>query len=107
MFNVINMENSTDPLPDSTEDTPLASLLHVKSYIVAKCPPARVVRKFGDGVSAQCSSLSFGRGSKCRGPSQYSPRVASEQNVKITKLNLTLIDLRVTGIVTSQRPRVA
>ncbi|GBN88372.1 hypothetical protein AVEN_107255-1 [Araneus ventricosus] len=38
-------------------------LLHVKSYVVAKRPPAGVVRKFGQGVLAQISSSSSDRGS--------------------------------------------
>ncbi|GBN08657.1 hypothetical protein AVEN_257547-1 [Araneus ventricosus] len=62
-------------------------LLHVKSYVVAKCPPVGVAWKFGEGVPAQKSSSSSDCGSKLRGPSQNSPRVASKRDVNITKLN--------------------
>ncbi|GBN32152.1 hypothetical protein AVEN_136391-1, partial [Araneus ventricosus] len=48
---------------------------------------AGVVRKFGEEVPAQVSSSSSDRGSKIRGPSQNSPRVASKRNVTITKLS--------------------
>ncbi|GBM37110.1 hypothetical protein AVEN_103213-1 [Araneus ventricosus] len=41
-----------------------------------KCPPAGVMRKFGEGMPAQVSSSSSDRGSKLRGPAQNSPRVA-------------------------------
>ncbi|GBM18459.1 hypothetical protein AVEN_66819-1 [Araneus ventricosus] len=51
-------------------------LLHVKSYVVVKRPPVGVAWKFGEGVPAQVSSSSSDRGSKLRGPSQNSPRVA-------------------------------
>ncbi|GBM76070.1 hypothetical protein AVEN_167490-1 [Araneus ventricosus] len=37
------------------------------------------------GVPAQVSSSSSDRGSKLRGPSQNSPRVASKRDVNITK----------------------
>ncbi|GBM33317.1 hypothetical protein AVEN_101644-1 [Araneus ventricosus] len=57
-------------------------LLHVKSYVVAKHPAVDVTWKFGEGVPAQVSSSSD-RGSKLRGPSQNSPRVASELDVNI------------------------
>ncbi|GBL85800.1 hypothetical protein AVEN_63142-1 [Araneus ventricosus] len=50
-------------------------------------PPAGAVRKCGDGVPAQVSSSSSDRGSKLRGQSQNSPRVASKRDVNITKLN--------------------
>ncbi|GBN26897.1 hypothetical protein AVEN_167697-1 [Araneus ventricosus] len=63
--------------PDSTEDPP--DLLHVKSHVVAKRSPAGVVRKFGEGVPDQVSSSSSDLGSKWRGPSQSSLRVASKQ----------------------------
>ncbi|GBO11827.1 hypothetical protein AVEN_224339-1 [Araneus ventricosus] len=62
-------------------------LLHAKSYVLAKRPPVVVVLKFGEGVPAQVSSSSSDRGSKLRGPSQNSPRVASKRDVNITKLN--------------------
>ncbi|GBL97333.1 hypothetical protein AVEN_170458-1 [Araneus ventricosus] len=58
--------------PYSTED-PLCIL------------PVGVAWKFGDGVPAQASSSSSDRGSKLRGPSQNSPRVASKRDVNITK----------------------
>ncbi|GBM09798.1 hypothetical protein AVEN_234637-1 [Araneus ventricosus] len=63
-------------------------LLHAKSYIVAKRPPVGVAWKFGEGVPAQVSSSSSDHGSKLRGPSQNSPRVASKWDVNITKPNL-------------------
>ncbi|GBM56675.1 hypothetical protein AVEN_154225-1 [Araneus ventricosus] len=59
-------------------------LLHAKSYVVVKRPPVGVARKFGEGVPAQVSSSSSDRGSKLRGPSLNSPRVASKGDVKIT-----------------------
>ncbi|GBM85643.1 hypothetical protein AVEN_33358-1 [Araneus ventricosus] len=62
-------------------------LLHAKSFIVAKRPPIGVAWKFGEGVPAQVSSSSSDCGSKLRGPSQNSPRVASKRDVNITKLN--------------------
>ncbi|GBM48738.1 hypothetical protein AVEN_193435-1 [Araneus ventricosus] len=62
-------------------------LLHVKSYVVAKRPPADVVRKFGEGMSAQVLPSPSGRGSNLRSRSQNSPRVASKRDVNITKLN--------------------
>ncbi|GBM34125.1 hypothetical protein AVEN_155131-1, partial [Araneus ventricosus] len=54
-------------------------LLHAKSYVVAKRPPVGVARKFGEGVPAQVSSSSSDLGSKLRGPSLNSPRVASKR----------------------------
>ncbi|GBN36930.1 hypothetical protein AVEN_203311-1 [Araneus ventricosus] len=42
----------------------------------AEHPLIGVVRKFGGGEPAQVSSSSSDRGSKLRGPSQNSPRVA-------------------------------
>ncbi|GBL72603.1 hypothetical protein AVEN_127866-1 [Araneus ventricosus] len=62
-------------------------LLHVKSYVVAKRPLVGVAWKFGEGVTAQVSSSSPDRGSKLRGPSENSPRVASKRDVNITKPN--------------------
>ncbi|GBN56255.1 hypothetical protein AVEN_213548-1 [Araneus ventricosus] len=50
-------------------------------------PLAGVVRKFEEVVPAQVSSSSSDRGSKLRGPSQNSPRVASKRDVNKTKLN--------------------
>ncbi|GBM28606.1 hypothetical protein AVEN_72178-1 [Araneus ventricosus] len=58
--------------------------LHAKSYAVAKRPSVGVVWKFGDGVPAQTSPSSSDRGSKLRGPSLNSPRVASKRDVSIT-----------------------
>ncbi|GBM34897.1 hypothetical protein AVEN_41448-1 [Araneus ventricosus] len=59
-------------------------LLHSKSYVVAKRPPAGVARKFGEGMPAQVSSSSSDRGSKLRGPSLNSPRAASKRDFNIT-----------------------
>ncbi|GBM85466.1 hypothetical protein AVEN_215277-1 [Araneus ventricosus] len=70
--------------PDSTEDTPLWGMLHVKSYVVAKHPPVGVVRKVGGGSPGQGLSSSSDRGSKLRGASQNSLRVASKWDVNIT-----------------------
>ncbi|GBM06296.1 hypothetical protein AVEN_208981-1 [Araneus ventricosus] len=53
---------------------------------VVKRPPVGVAWKFEEGVPAQVSSSSSDRGSKLRGPSQNSPRVASKRDVNITKL---------------------
>ncbi|GBL75868.1 hypothetical protein AVEN_234216-1 [Araneus ventricosus] len=61
-------------------------LLQVKSYAVAKRPPVGVAWKFKERVPARVSSLSSDRGSKLRGLSQKSPRVASKQDANITKL---------------------
>ncbi|GBN42107.1 hypothetical protein AVEN_146484-1 [Araneus ventricosus] len=62
-------------------------LLHAKAYVVAKRPPVGVAWMSGDGVAAQASSSSPDRGSKSRGPSQNSPRVASKRYVNATKLS--------------------
>ncbi|GBM26536.1 hypothetical protein AVEN_245261-1 [Araneus ventricosus] len=59
-------------------------LLHTKSYVLAKHPPVGVARKFGEGVPAQVSSSSSDRGSKLRGPSLNSLRVASKRDVNLT-----------------------
>ncbi|GBM30663.1 hypothetical protein AVEN_203326-1 [Araneus ventricosus] len=59
-------------------------LLHVKSYVAAKRPPVGVAWKFEEGVPVQMSSSSSDCGSKLRGPSQNSPRVASKRNINIT-----------------------
>ncbi|GBM20786.1 hypothetical protein AVEN_108239-1 [Araneus ventricosus] len=59
-------------------------LLHAKSYVVAKRPPVGVARKFGEGMPAQASSSPSERGSKLRGPSPNSLRVASKRDVNIT-----------------------
>ncbi|GBN57659.1 hypothetical protein AVEN_23963-1 [Araneus ventricosus] len=73
--------------PDSTEDPSSMDLLHAKSYVVAKRPPIGVARKFGERVPAQVSSSSSDHGTKLRGPSQNSPRVATKRDVNITTLN--------------------
>ncbi|GBM56874.1 hypothetical protein AVEN_270441-1, partial [Araneus ventricosus] len=75
-----------DLKPDSTEAPPCTDLLHAKSYVVAKRPPAGVARNFGEGVTAQVSFSSSDRGSKLRGPYLNSPRVASKRDVNITNL---------------------
>ncbi|GBN75711.1 hypothetical protein AVEN_113520-1 [Araneus ventricosus] len=62
-------------------------LLHAKSYVVSKRPPVCVAWMFGEGVAAKVSSSSPHRGSKSRGPSQNSPRVASKRDVNTTKLS--------------------
>ncbi|GBN82277.1 hypothetical protein AVEN_55476-1 [Araneus ventricosus] len=59
-------------------------LSHAKSYVVAKRPPVGVVWKLGEGVPAQASSSPSDRGSKLRGPSLNSPRVASKRDVNLT-----------------------
>ncbi|GBL95307.1 hypothetical protein AVEN_166478-1, partial [Araneus ventricosus] len=46
--------------------------------------PFGVARKLGEGVPAQASSSSSDRGSKLRGPSLNSPRVASKRDVNIS-----------------------
>ncbi|GBN94180.1 hypothetical protein AVEN_228807-1 [Araneus ventricosus] len=61
-----------------------SGLLHVTGV---KRHPFGVARKFGEGVPAQVWSSSSDRGSKLRAPSQNSPRVPSERDVNITKLN--------------------
>ncbi|GBO33647.1 hypothetical protein AVEN_208815-1, partial [Araneus ventricosus] len=59
-------------------------LLHVISYLVVKSSPVGVAWKCGEPAQVPCSSSD--RGSKVRGPSQNSPRVASKRNVNKTKL---------------------
>ncbi|GBL96376.1 hypothetical protein AVEN_43698-1 [Araneus ventricosus] len=39
---------------DSSEDPPLMGSLHGKLYVVAKCRPVGVVRKFGEGCQLRC-----------------------------------------------------
>ncbi|GBM65392.1 hypothetical protein AVEN_232322-1 [Araneus ventricosus] len=77
--------------PDSTEDLPCmwacCTLNH--TYGVNR-PTAGVVRKFGEGMPVQMSSSSADLGSKLRGSSQNSPRVASKRDINITKLTETL-----------------
>ncbi|GBM92309.1 hypothetical protein AVEN_35045-1 [Araneus ventricosus] len=65
-------------------------LLHAKSYVVAKHPPVGVARKLGEGVPNQMSCSSSDRGSKFRGPSQNSSRVASKRAINITKLSCVI-----------------
>ncbi|GBN04805.1 hypothetical protein AVEN_270735-1 [Araneus ventricosus] len=72
--------------PDSPKIRRAWGLLHAKSCPVAKRPPVGVAWKFGEGVPAHVSSSSSDRGSKLRGPSQNSPRVASKRDVNIAKL---------------------
>ncbi|GBM82292.1 hypothetical protein AVEN_149617-1 [Araneus ventricosus] len=63
-------------------------LLHVKIARNGQTPLFRLsVRKFGVGGATQVSFSSSDRGSKLRGPSQNSHRVASKRDVHITKLN--------------------
>ncbi|GBM29887.1 hypothetical protein AVEN_246451-1 [Araneus ventricosus] len=78
-------------------------LLHAKSYVVAERPPAGVAWKLGEGVPAQVSSSD--RGSKLRGPSQNSPRVASKRDVNISNPNC-LRDQILTVICEFQRQYV-
>ncbi|GBN22951.1 hypothetical protein AVEN_192986-1, partial [Araneus ventricosus] len=54
-------------------------LFHAKSYVVAKRPPADVVRKLGEGAIAQSSSSSSDRGSKLQGLSHCSPLFATKR----------------------------
>ncbi|GBL87168.1 hypothetical protein AVEN_270461-1 [Araneus ventricosus] len=61
-------------------------LPHAKPYVVAKCPPAGVAWKFGEGVPDQVASSSSDHGSKLGSPSQNSPSVAPKRKVNITKL---------------------
>ncbi|GBO31813.1 hypothetical protein AVEN_69066-1, partial [Araneus ventricosus] len=68
-----------NPIP--LEIRRLWDLLNAKSYVVAKRPPAGVARKFGEVVPAQ---VSYDSGSKLRGPSLNSPRIASKRDVNIT-----------------------
>ncbi|GBM20526.1 Uncharacterized protein ZK1073.1 [Araneus ventricosus] len=59
----------------------------------AKSPPAGAVRKFGEGVPAQASSSPSCRGSKLRGPSQNRFRIASKQDVNVTKFGRKLYEV--------------
>ncbi|GBN94810.1 hypothetical protein AVEN_105148-1 [Araneus ventricosus] len=95
------------PKPDSTEVPPCMGPLHPKSYVVAKRPPVGVAWKLGEGVPAQASSSSSDRGSKLRGQSLNSPRVASKLDVNITLLNLTILINRLPHLATQSRQRVA
>ncbi|GBM75169.1 hypothetical protein AVEN_99567-1 [Araneus ventricosus] len=63
-------------------------LLHAKSYVGVKRPPAGVVQKFGGvGSPVEVSFSLSDRGSKLRGQSQNIPRVASKRDLNITKRN--------------------
>ncbi|GBN38230.1 hypothetical protein AVEN_244369-1 [Araneus ventricosus] len=55
-------------------------LLHINQTQVVKRIPAGVVRKFGEGVPAQVSSLTSDRGSNLRCPSQNKPCVAAKMS---------------------------
>ncbi|GBL91499.1 hypothetical protein AVEN_136968-1 [Araneus ventricosus] len=66
-----------NPIP--LEIRRVLGLLRAKLY-------AGMVRKLGEGVLAQALSSSSERGSKLRGPSHNTPRVASKRDVTITKL---------------------
>ncbi|GBM40763.1 hypothetical protein AVEN_157905-1 [Araneus ventricosus] len=71
--------------PDPTEE-PTCNRACCTLKCMAKCTPAGVVRKLGEGMPAQVSSPSSDRGLKLRGQSQSSPRAASKRAVNITKL---------------------
>ncbi|GBL95600.1 hypothetical protein AVEN_24811-1 [Araneus ventricosus] len=75
-------------IPISLKIRHVLGLLHIKSDVGTKRPPADVVRKFGEGVPAHVSSSSFDRGSKLSGPSPNSSRVASKRDINITKAKL-------------------
>ncbi|GBL80835.1 hypothetical protein AVEN_26261-1 [Araneus ventricosus] len=62
--------------PDSTEYQSCIGPVARQSYEGVKRPPTGVVRSLERGVPAQASSSLSDRGSKLRGPSQNSPRVA-------------------------------
>ncbi|GBL95909.1 hypothetical protein AVEN_227142-1 [Araneus ventricosus] len=57
---------------------------HAKSYVVTKRPPVGVVRKLCEGVPALVPSSPSDLGSKLRGPSLNSLRIASKRDVNIT-----------------------
>ncbi|GBL82671.1 hypothetical protein AVEN_263740-1 [Araneus ventricosus] len=69
---------------DSNED-PSCIGLHTNSYVGGQTSPLWC-GSLEKGVPAQASSSD--RGSKLRGPSQNSPRVASKWDVNMAKLNL-------------------
>ncbi|GBM71419.1 hypothetical protein AVEN_185725-1 [Araneus ventricosus] len=72
--------------PDSTEEPP-------RKRVWCTLNPSR---PFGERrATAQVSSSSSDRGSKVRGPSQNSPRVASKPDVVVTKLSSHLSDLNI------------
>ncbi|GBL65622.1 hypothetical protein AVEN_205248-1 [Araneus ventricosus] len=70
---------------------------------MAKRPPVGVAWKLRDGATVQVSSSSSDGGSKLRGPSQNSPRVASERDVNITKLNFVRKALSIRDVNTTKR----
>ncbi|GBL92689.1 hypothetical protein AVEN_119087-1 [Araneus ventricosus] len=53
----------------------------------------RTLKTSLEGMPAQVPSSSSDRGSKLRGPSQNSPRVASKWNFNITKINSGYLDI--------------
>ncbi|GBM29118.1 hypothetical protein AVEN_40128-1 [Araneus ventricosus] len=65
-------------LPEGSSYEPL-----VTRAIMREPQPVGMAWKFGEGVPAQVSSASYDRGSKLRGPSQNSPRVAAKRGVNI------------------------
>ncbi|GFV62586.1 hypothetical protein TNCV_3722841 [Trichonephila clavipes] len=60
--------------------------MHVKSVERSKVLPLVWFGSLESGVPAQVSSLSLDYGSKLRGPSPISPRVAEQCNVNIHSL---------------------
>ncbi|GFW40837.1 hypothetical protein TNCV_4368851 [Trichonephila clavipes] len=74
--------------PSTTKDPPCKAAMLVKS-VELKRPPVGVVWKLGEAVPAQVSSTSIDHGSKLRGPSPKSPRVAEQCDVNIPSLNHT------------------
>ncbi|GBO12487.1 hypothetical protein AVEN_258197-1 [Araneus ventricosus] len=79
----------SDTNPNFTKDpSSMQGLVQPNLTPSDKRPPADVVRKFGEGVPAQVSSSLSNQDSKLRSPSQNNPRVASKQNVNITKLKI-------------------
>ncbi|GBN84407.1 hypothetical protein AVEN_135091-1 [Araneus ventricosus] len=59
----------------------------VKSYIVAKRPPAGLVRKFAEGLPDQVSSSSSDCCSKSGSPPQSCPRIAPKRDVNNGRQN--------------------
>ncbi|GBM71075.1 hypothetical protein AVEN_186645-1 [Araneus ventricosus] len=74
--------------PYSTEDPPCmqtcCTINHTKG---AKCPPAGVVRNFGEGFQFRCRPRHLTAAQNDEIRPKYSPRVVSERDVNITKLN--------------------
>ncbi|GBN91544.1 hypothetical protein AVEN_161668-1, partial [Araneus ventricosus] len=72
---------------DSNEDPPCMWAYCTLNYTKgAKRPPSGVVRNLDEEAPAQASSWSSDHGSKLRGSTQNSPRVASKLDVNIPKL---------------------